>query len=106
MENRVPGADLNSYLAFAASLAGGLHGIEKGLEPPPPTKGNAYELTDAEAPPLSLPEALERFRSSPLPREWFGDEFVEHYAAFRQWEVDRYRLAVTDWERRRYFEMV
>jgi glutamine synthetase len=106
VENRVPGADLNPYLAFAASLAAGLHGIEKGLEPPPPTKGNAYELTDAEAPPLSLPEALERFRSSSLAREWFGDEFVEQYVAFRQWEVDKHRLAVTDWERRRYFEMV
>ena len=55
---------------------------------------------------LSLPEALERFRSSPLPREWFGEEFVEQYVAFRQWEVDKHRLAVTDWERRRYFEMV
>jgi glutamine synthetase len=106
MENRVPGADLNPYLALAASLAGGLHGIEKGLEPPPPTKGNAYEAADAEPLPRTLPEALERFRSSPLAREWFGDEFVEQYAAFRQWEVDKHRLAVTDWERRRYFEMV
>jgi glutamine synthetase len=106
VENRVPGADLNPYLAIAASLAGGLHGIEKGLEPPPPTKGNAYEVADAEPLPRTLPEALERFRSSPLAREWFGDEFVEQYAAFRQWEVDKHRLAVTDWERRRYFEMV
>jgi glutamine synthetase len=106
MENRVPGADLNPYLAFAASLAGGLHGIEKGLEPPPPTKGNAFEATDAEPLPRSLPEALDRFRASALARHWFGDEFVEQYVAFRQWEVDKYRLAVTDWERRRYFEMV
>jgi glutamine synthetase len=106
MENRVPGADLNPYLAFAASLAGGLHGIEKALEPPPPTKGNAYEIAGAEPLPLTLPEALERFRSSSLARDSFGEEFVEHYAAFRQWEVDKHRLAVTDWERRRYFEMV
>ncbi len=106
VENRVPGADLNPYLAFAATLAGGLHGIEKGLEPPPPTKGNAYEIAGAEPLPRTLPEALERFRASTLAREWFGDEFVEQYAAFRQWEVDKHRLAVTDWERRRYFEMV
>jgi glutamine synthetase len=106
VENRVPGADLNPYLAFAASLAGGLHGIDKGLEPPPPTKGNAYEVADAEPMPGTLPEALERFRASDLARQWFGEEFVEQYAAFRQWEVDKHRLAVTDWERRRYFEMV
>jgi len=106
VENRVPGADLNPYLAFAASLAGGLYGIEKGLEPPPITKGNAYDIGDAPPLPLSLPEALERFRGSALAREWFGAEFVEQYAAFRRWEVDKHRLAVTDWERRRYFEMV
>jgi glutamine synthetase len=106
VENRVPGADLNPYLAFAASLAGGLHGIEKALEPPPVTTGNAYDIRDAPPLPRSLPEALERFRQSALAREWFGAEFVEQYAAFRQWEVDKHRLAVTDWERRRYFEMV
>ena len=106
IENRVPGADLNPYLALAASLAGGLHGIERKLEPPPPTKGNAYEVADAEPIPRSLPEALERFRASALAREAFGEEFVEQYAALRRWEVERHRLAVTDWERRRYFEMV
>ncbi|OGO47154.1 MAG: hypothetical protein A2W34_04490 [Chloroflexi bacterium RBG_16_64_32] len=106
VENRVPGADLNTYLAFAASLAGGLHGIENGLQPPPLTRGNAYEIADAAPIPRSLPEALERFKASALAREWFGEEFVEQYAAFRQWEVDKHRLAVTDWERRRYFEMV
>jgi glutamine synthetase len=106
VENRVPGADLNTYLAFAASLAGGLHGIENGLQPPPLTRGNAYEIADAAPIPRSLPEALERFKASALAREWFGAEFVEQYAAFRQWEVDKHRLAVTDWERRRYFEMV
>ena len=106
VENRVPGADLNPYLAIAASLAGGLHGIENGLQPPPLTRGNAYEIAGAAPIPRSLPEALERFKASALAREWFGEEFVEQYAAFRQWEVDKHRLAVTDWERRRYFEMV
>ena len=55
---------------------------------------------------LPLTQALGRFAGSALAREWFGAEFVEQYAAFRQWEVDKHRLAVTDWERRRYFEMV
>lgn len=106
IENRIPGADLNPYLAFAASLAGGLHGIEKGLELPAPTNTNAYEVADAEPLPLTLDEALERFRASALAREWFGDAFVDQYVAFREWEVQRHRQAVTDWERRRYFEMV
>jgi glutamine synthetase len=106
IENRVPGADMNPYLAFAASLAGGLHGIDNGLEPPPPVRGSAYNDTSAPALPLSLTEALEHFRSSDLPRRYFGDEFVEQYVAFREWEVEKHRRAVSDWERRRYFEMV
>jgi glutamine synthetase len=106
IENRAPGADLNPYLAFAATLAGGLHGIEQKLEPPPATKGSAYKALDAAPLPASLPEALERFRMSHLARMWFGAEFVEQYVAFREWEVEKHRRAVTDWERRRYFEMV
>ncbi len=107
VENRVPGADLNPYLAFAGTLAGGLYGIEKGLSPPPLTQGNAYEASQhAALLPRSLPEALARFRESALAREYFGDEFVEQYVAFREWEVAKYQRAVTDWERRRYFEMV
>jgi glutamine synthetase len=106
LENRVPGADMNPYLAFAASLAGGLYGIEQKLEPPPPVKGSAYNDAKAAALPGSLPEALERFRASELARRYFGDEFVDQYVAFREWEVEKVRRAVTDWERRRYFEMV
>lgn len=106
IENRVPGADVNAYLGFAASLAGGLHGIEQKLTPPPMVKGSAYK--DKTAPPLprSLPEALERFRGSALARRYFGEAFVNQYAAFRLWEVEKYWKAVSDWERRRYFEMV
>jgi glutamine synthetase len=106
IENRVPGADVNAYLGFAASLAGGLHGIEKRLEPPPPVKGSAYALKDAAELPKSLPEALERFRASELARRYFGEEFVRQYVAFREWEVEKHRRAVSDWERKRYFEMV
>jgi glutamine synthetase len=106
IENRVPGADLNPYLAFAATLAGGMHGIEKGLEPPSTVRGSAYKALDAAPLPNSLPQALEAFRSSELARRWFGEEFCDQYIAFREWEVEKHRRAVTDWERRRYFEMV
>jgi glutamine synthetase len=106
LENRIPGADMNPYLAFAASLAGGLHGIQEKIEPPPPVQGSAYNDTQAPKLPMSLPEALGRFRSSPLPRRFFGDEFVDQYIAFRDWEVEKHRRSVSDWERRRYFEMV
>jgi glutamine synthetase len=106
VENRVPGADLNAYLAFAATLAGGLHGIESGLQPPPPTEGDAYAVEDAPALPTTLAQAVARFEGSALARAYFGDAFVDHFSAMRRWEIKRYDRAVTDWERRRYFEMV
>jgi glutamine synthetase len=104
VEMRLPGADMNPYLAMAASLAAGLDGIERRLEPPPPTV-NAYS---GEAPPLArnLAEATRLFRSSALARRAFGDEFVDHYAATREWEVRQYEKAVTDWELARYFEAI
>ena len=106
IENRVPGADVNAYLGFAAALAGGLHGMERGLECPPPVKGDAYKASGAPVLPRSLGEAVELFSESVIAREYFGDEFVEHYARMRAWEVERYQQAVTNWERRRYFEQV
>jgi glutamine synthetase len=106
VENRVPGADLNPYLAFAATLAGGLHGIESGVDPPPATKGDAYAVKDAPPLPRTLAQAVEAFEKSALARSYFGDAFVDHFAAMRRWEIGRYDRAVTDWERRRYFEMV
>ena len=106
IENRVPGADVNAYLGFAAALAGGLHGIERGLECPPPVDGDAYKALEAPPLPKTLAEAVSLFQESAIAREYFGDEFVEHYARMRTWEVERYQEAVTDWERRRYFEQV
>jgi glutamine synthetase len=104
VELRVPGADLNPYLAMAASIAAGLDGVERKLEPPAPVT-NAYA---ADAPPLprTLAEATARFRKSELARRWFGAEFVEHYAATREWEVRQSEKAVTDWELGRYFEVI
>jgi glutamine synthetase len=105
IENRVAGADVNAYLGFAATLAGGLHGIERKLTLPPPIEGDAYRA-EAAGLPRSLPEAVERFAGSAIAREYFGDEFVDHFSAMRRWEVEQFRRAVTDWERRRYFEQV
>ena len=106
IEQRVPGADVNPYLGFAACLAAGLHGIEQELDPPPMTEGDAYTIEGLPRLPSTLAQALQRFEASDLAREFFGDGFVQHYAAMRRWEVDKYNRAVTDWERRRYFEMV
>jgi len=108
LENRVPGSDVNPYLAMAAALAAGLHGIERGLTPPPPVRSNAYALPEELAPrlPRTLAAAIERFAASELARDWFGDAFVDDYATMRRWELERYAAAVTEWERERYFVMV
>ena len=104
VEHRLPGADSNPYLALAASLASGLYGIEKKLALGAPTV-NAYA---SKAPPLprTLEKAAALFRASDVAREYFGADFVEHYAATRQWEVREFRRAVTDWELARYFEII
>ncbi len=104
VEHRLPGADANPFLSLAASLASGLYGIEQSAELPAPT-ANAYE-TDAPTLPRSLEEATAVFRSSAVAKEYFGEEFVEHYAATRDWEVRQFRKAVTDWELERYFEII
>lgn len=106
VENRTPGADVNGYLGFAASLAGGLHGIERALESPEPVQGDAYKSNEGPRLPRTLREAVERLESSDVARDYLGAAFVEHYAAMRRWECDQYDRAVTDWEQRRYFEMV
>ncbi|MGE2737678.1 glutamine synthetase family protein [Mycolicibacterium vaccae] len=105
MENRVPGADANPYLALAACVAGALHGVENELEPPAPVLGNAYEGDGAPLP-SSLAEAVDAFACSGPARAAFGDAFVDHYLASRVWERDRHREAVSDWETGRYFTRV
>ena len=108
LENRVAGSDVNPYLALAATVAGGLHGIERGLTPPDPVKSNAYALPEEIAPrlPRTLEAAIERFARSEVARGWFGDAFVDDYVTMRRWECERYQAAVTEWERARYFEMI
>jgi len=104
VELRLTGADINPYLAIAASLAGGLDGVERELSLPPPTV-NAY-TGDAPALPHTLAEATAKFRQSQVARRWLGDDFVEHYAGTREWECRQFQKAVTDWELARYFESI
>ncbi len=103
VENRVPGADVNPYLALAAMLAGGLHGIEEGLALEPPYVGNAY-TSDAARVPTTLQQARETFAVSKVARTTFGDEVVDHYVNMADVELAAFGAAVTDWELRRGFE--
>lgn len=106
IECRIPGADVNPYLAYAGALAAGLDGIEQRIEPPPMFSGDAYAASDLAAVPKTLAEAVDRFESSAFARRAFGDDVVDHYAHFFRTEVNAYDAAVTDWERRRYFERI
>jgi glutamine synthetase len=107
VENRLAGADANPYLAFAASLAAGLEGIAQKIDPPPRIVGNGYEgVPDGLALPRDLFEAADRLAQSEMARRWLGETFVEHYVISRRWEAREYNKAVTDWERRRYFEII
>jgi glutamine synthetase len=106
IECRIPGADANPYLAFAASIASGLDGIARRTEPPPIFTGDMYAARDLPQVPMTLGEALRAFDGSAFAREAFGAEVVEHYAHFFATEQAAYDKAVTDWERQRYFERI
>ena len=103
VECRLPGADVNPYLALAALIAGGLHGMDHELPLEEPYAGNAY-LSDKPRVPTTLREASELFGASPLAREAFGEEVVEHYLDHTRAELDAFDAAVTDWELIRGFE--
>jgi len=102
-ETRIPGADANPYLAFAAVIAAGLHGIKEGLELPPPLEGNAYE-SDAERFPHSLREAIAALEAGEVAREAFGDEVVDHYLNYARTEQELFDRVVTCYEREPFFE--
>ena len=106
IECRIPGADVNPYLAYAASLASGLRGIRDKIEPPELFTGDMYAAQHLPRVAYSLEEATEQFAASSFAKEAFGEEVVEHYAHFFRHEAQSYRKAVTDWERRRYFERI
>ncbi|MEN4479427.1 glutamine synthetase family protein [Mycolicibacterium cosmeticum] len=103
MECRAPGGDVNQYLAVAALIAGGLHGIDEGLELEAPCTGNAYS-GGAQRLPTTLAEAADLFAGSAVARSAFGDDVVEHYLNNARVELAAFNGAVTDWERRRGFE--
>jgi len=106
IENRMPGADGNPYLAFAATLAAGMRGVEEGLDCGEGYKGNAYEDEALPQLPESLGEAAALLEKSDLAREAFGTGVVEFYAHTARLEAQAFGAAVTDWERGRYFEQI
>jgi glutamine synthetase len=104
IECRVGGGDLNPYLAIAALIAGGLHGVEQGLGLEPALEGNAYAADDRPRVPTTLREAAGLFTASDVARQAFGDDVVDHYGNMARVELDAFDAAVTDWERIRGFE--
>ena len=103
VENRLPGADVNPYLALAAMIAAGLHGIEEELELEPAFEGNAYE-SDKPRVPHTLYAARDQFAGSEVARDAFGEEVVDHYLNRARIELEAHEAAVTDWEKYRGFE--
>ncbi len=103
LENRLPGADVNPYLALAAMIASGLHGVEGELELEPPLEGNAY-TADKPHVPRTMYEARDLFAGSEIAREAFGQEVVDHYLNRAKIELDAFEATVTDWEHVRGFE--
>lgn len=107
VEYRQPGADMNPYLAIAASYGAGLYGVEHGLVPPAVTEGDGSTMLPGRTPlPRTLADATARLAASTAAKEILGEGFVDHYVRTREWEVRQYDRAVTDWELARYFEVI
>ncbi|HRE01841.1 MAG TPA: hypothetical protein PLV68_11120, partial [Ilumatobacteraceae bacterium] len=106
VEGRIPGADANSYHAFAGTIAGGLYGIRHRLELGPAFVGNGYEATDIPRVPTTLVEAIELWEHSAIARECFGDDVHHHILTTAKGEWAAFNQSVTDWELRRYWERI
>lgn len=108
VEYRVAAADANPYLALAAALGSGLLGIEEQLELRPPVTGTAYNVEQPSEYqlPRTLWDAAQKLKASSAARTLFGDAFVDHYVATREWEEREFRKHITDWELKRYFEII
>ena len=108
IECRVSAADANPYLALAAALAAGLWGVAEQVEPEAAVVGNAYDQRFPKRLALlaTLWEAAQRLKASKVARELFGDPFVDHFAATREWEEREFRKHISDWELERYFEII
>jgi len=103
VETRIPGGDVNPYLAFSALIAAGLWGVERGLEPPPALEGNAYE-SGADRFPSTLREAIAALEGGAIARGAFGDDVVDHYLNYARTEQTLFDRVVTCYERERFFE--
>ncbi len=107
IENRVPGADANPYLTIAASLASGLYGIKKKMKlSMPQTSGNAYTDKDTAQLPSNLHQATAAMKNSEIANKLFGESFVDHFIKTREWEWRQYDPQQTNWELKRYFEII
>ena len=106
IECRIPGADCNPYLAYAAALASGLAGIQEKIEPPELFSGDIYQAKHLPHVPKTLEVATAQFANSAFAKKAFGEEVVEHYAHHFTTESEAYQRAVSDWERKRYFERI
>lgn len=106
IESRLPGADINPYLAYAAALASGLDGIRNKIEPPAIFQGNVYAAAELPKVPMTLRESIAELDRSAFARQALGEDVVEHYLHFFKTEQAAYDKAVTDWERSRYFEQI
>jgi len=106
LETRVVGSDTNPYLAMAACLASGLYGIANKLKLQPSTKGNGYQDLAHGKLPANLWDATQAMKNSAVAKELFGAKFVEHFTQTREWEWRQFSKVVTDWEVKRYFEII
>ena len=106
IECRLPGADCNPYLVYAAALASGLDGIFNQIEPPPHFEGDVYQAKELPAVPANLAEATDLFEKSAFAREAFGDAVVDHYTRFFRTEEAARDESVSNWDRKRYFERI
>ena len=106
IESRIPGADVNPYLAYAATLASGLDGIRNKIEPPPIFEGDVYSAKELPQVPRTLRDAIALMEHSTFAREAFGEDVIEHYLHFYETEQAAFDKAVTTWERARYFEQI
>jgi glutamine synthetase len=107
LETRTPGSDANPYLSLAAGLASGLYGIKHKLPLQlPPVKGSEYNNTHSQKLHKTLHEATEAMKAGGIARELFGETFTEHFIKTREWEWKQFTQKVTDWELKRYFEII
>ena len=110
LEHRIPGADTNPYLVGSALLASGMLGIQQELELGDEVAGNAYEVgnqfSDEQRFPTNLKDSYRNLAKSREAKEWFGDEFVDHFVRTREWEVSAYEREINDWQMKRYFEII